>query len=90
MGKETELEPFEIPESVAESCIDLTAALGLHFTGIDLRFSSDGQVHCFEVNPMPGYSYYENNTGQPISRTLTQYLMSPPKEEVQGKSHRHG
>ncbi|MBL8500455.1 MAG: hypothetical protein JNL77_07730 [Nitrosomonas sp.] len=75
-GGDTDLEAYQIPDSVADACIRLSAALGLHFSGIDLRFTPDGQVYCFEVNPMPGYSYYENNTGQPISQTLAEYLMN--------------
>lgn len=78
-GGNTELESFEIPDSVADSCVRLTAALGLHFSGIDLKFAPDGQVYCFEVNPMPGYSYYESNTGQPISQYLAEYLMNAPR-----------
>jgi hypothetical protein len=73
-GGDTELEAFTLPGDVADSCVRLTEALGLHFSGIDLRFAPDGKVVCFEVNPMPGYSYYESNTGQPISRLLAEYL----------------
>jgi hypothetical protein len=42
---------------------------------IDLRIGPDGEVTCFEVNPSPGYSYYEANTGQPIASSLARYLM---------------
>ena len=27
-------------------------------------------VHCFEVNPAPGFSYYQQATGQPISSAI--------------------
>ena len=74
-GGETKLESFELPPDVAKSCVELTAALGLHFSGIDLLFSDSDGVFCFEVNPMPGYSYYEINTGQLISRVLADYLL---------------
>jgi glutathione synthase/RimK-type ligase-like ATP-grasp enzyme len=75
-GGDTTLEAFELPEAVGDACVHLTESLGLHFSGIDLRFTSDGQVYCFEVNPMPGYSYYESNTGQPISQLLAEYLIN--------------
>jgi D-alanine-D-alanine ligase-like ATP-grasp enzyme len=42
--------------------------------GIDLRRRADGSYVCFEVNPMPAFSYYETNTGQPIARTLAEFL----------------
>jgi hypothetical protein len=31
-------------------------------------------VICFEVNPSPGFSYYEGHTGQPISAAIARYL----------------
>ena len=57
------------------ACIALSKALGLAFTGIGLRITPDGEVYCFEVNPSPAYSYYEANTGQPISTALARYLI---------------
>jgi hypothetical protein len=81
-GGETELEPFDLPSNVADACVRLTAALGLHFSGIDLMFAKDGNIYCFEVNPMPGYSYYESNTGQPISRVLAEYLVQGKHESA--------
>ena len=42
--------------------------LRLQFCGIDLRRRPDGEHVCFEAwNPMPGYSYFESETGQAIS-----------------------
>jgi glutathione synthase/RimK-type ligase-like ATP-grasp enzyme len=75
-GGHTELKASHIPAKVAEACVQVTKSLGLHFSGIDLRFTPDGKVYCFEVNPMPGYSYYEGNTGQPISQALAEYLVA--------------
>ncbi|MEP3839141.1 MAG: hypothetical protein ABJM36_15970 [Algibacter sp.] len=75
-GGETQLEPFEIPEHVKNACVNVSAALKLDFSGIDLRFTDNGDVYCFEVNPMPGYSYYESNTGQKISKVLAEYLVA--------------
>ena len=34
----------------------------LEFAGIDLKVTPDNEVYCFEVNPCPAFSYYENNT----------------------------
>jgi glutathione synthase/RimK-type ligase-like ATP-grasp enzyme len=68
------LSAFELDDDVAERCVKVTAALGLAFAGIDLRLTHDGEVYCFEVNPCPGYSYYECNTGQRISLALARHL----------------
>ena len=79
MGKAAELVPYDLPADAAERCIDLAAALNLPFAGIDLKVTPDGEVYCFEVNPCPGFSYYEANTGQPIAMAVARYLtgMSP-------------
>ena len=46
----------------------------LDFAGIDLRITPDGETYCFEVNPSPAYSAFEEATGQPISLALARYL----------------
>jgi predicted ATP-grasp superfamily ATP-dependent carboligase len=74
VGEPAELEAFELPAAVAERCVALARGLKLPFAGIDLKFRPDGRVYCFEVNPSPGFSYYEANTGQPISTAVAEYL----------------
>jgi hypothetical protein len=39
-----------------------------------LKVTPDDEVYCFEVNPSPAFSYYEGNTGQPISRAVARHL----------------
>jgi glutathione synthase/RimK-type ligase-like ATP-grasp enzyme len=48
-----------LPDEVADRCRALTRALGLTFAGVDLRRTPAGEWYCFEVNPSPGFSYYE-------------------------------
>jgi D-alanine-D-alanine ligase-like ATP-grasp enzyme len=55
--------------------VALAARLRLQFCGIDLRRRPDGEHVCLEVNPMPGYSYFESETGQAISEALVDYLI---------------
>jgi hypothetical protein len=74
VGQPAMLSVFELPDEIAEHCIELTRSMGLVFTGIDLRITPDNRVYCFEVNPCPGFSYYEANTGQPIAEAVAQYL----------------
>jgi hypothetical protein len=73
-GEPADLEPFELSDELAERCLALAADLDLPFAGIDLKITPDGEVYCFEVNPSPAYSYYESQTGQPVSLALAQYL----------------
>ncbi len=72
--KETTLEAFDLDILTANKCVLLSKAMGLPFCGIDLMFADDGRTICFEVNPSPGYSYYESHTGQQISVALARYL----------------
>ena len=74
-GGETTLEPYDLGDELAGRCIRLAQALGLAFAGIDLKLTPEGEVFCFEVNPSPGFSYFENNTGQPIAQAVARYLL---------------
>ena len=65
---------IDLPPEVAEACIRLAKACGLAVAGIDLRRTPDGRYYCFEVNPSPGFIFYERATGQPISEAVAQLL----------------
>ncbi len=73
-GLAAELEVFELPATLSDACRSVSRALDLPFAGIDLRIEDDGNTWCFEVNPCPGFSYYEAHTGQPIAAALARYL----------------
>lgn len=73
-GMEIELEASELPSEIRARCLALSRELELPFCGIDLRCGDDGRWYCFEVNPSPAYSFYEEQTGQPISDALIDYL----------------
>lgn len=73
-GGRTQLKAIDIADDLAQRCIQLGQSLGLPFAGIDLKITPEGEVFCFEVNPSPGFSYYESQTGQPISSAVAQYL----------------
>ena len=73
----TVLQPYDLPEELADRCRRLSAGLGLSFAGIDLRITPDNVVYCFEVNPSPAFTYYEVHTGQPISLGLARFLAQP-------------
>jgi hypothetical protein len=66
--------PYDLSADVAERCVRLARALGLHLAGIDLRRTRDGRWYCFEANPSPAYSAYELQTGQPISQAIAEDL----------------
>jgi hypothetical protein len=75
-GTAARLRTYRLPEELMQKCVNLAQALGLAFAGIDLKVTPGGEVYCFEVNPMPAFSYYEAHTGQPIARAVAEYLNS--------------
>lgn len=77
VGAAARLSACTLSDEVAQKCVALTRALGLDFSGVDLKFAPDGRVYCFEVNPSPGYSYFELHSGQAIAAALAQYLAQP-------------
>ena len=73
-GHKVEMEPAILPPHIAEACLRLARRLDLLLAGIDLKETPDGDYYCFEVNPSPGFIYYERYTGQPISAALADLL----------------
>ena len=73
-GEQVEMREIELPTEIAVRCVRLSQALCLPFCGIDLMRTPDDEYYCFEVNPSPAYSYYEQETGQPIARAVVDYL----------------
>lgn len=74
VGLEADLTAIELPSKIETQCINLAASLSLPFCGIDLRRSPNGEYVCFEVNPMPAYTYYQSHTNQAISLSLVKLL----------------
>jgi hypothetical protein len=58
--------------------------MGLALAGVDLRLRPDGRWFCFEVNPSPAFSYYENAAGQPIAAAVATLLMGGNADETVG------
>ena len=63
-----------LPEPVADRCRALATALDLPVAGIDLRHGADGQWYCFEVNPSPAFTFYEQAKQQPIGDAISRLL----------------
>ena len=73
-GESLEMTPITLDTSLHQRCVALARGLGLDFAGIDLKFEPSGRISCFEVNPCPAFSFYEENTGQPIAAAVARYL----------------
>lgn len=75
-GNGVAMRDVELPDDVAARCVAMSAGLGMTLTGIDLRRTHDGEWYCFEVNPSPAFTYYENATGQPIAAAIARALLA--------------
>ncbi len=73
-NKTARLSACKLPPKIAKNCFELSRRLGLTLCGIDLFLTDDGEYYCFEVNPSPGYSYFQDNTGQDISGAIAKWL----------------
>lgn len=63
-----------LPSDCAERCLALSRATELTLAGIDLRRTPDGEWYCFEINPSPGFTYYEEAAEQPIAAAIAELL----------------
>lgn len=85
---EAQYEPYDLPETLADTIVAATRAQGLYFAGWDFKVDSSGAHWCLEANPMPGYSMYDRRLGGSISSALMRVLMAPQLlEPVTGSSH---
>ena len=66
----------ELPADVSERCVSLARKCGLALAGIDLRLRPDGSWCCFEVNPSPAFTYYQQATGDRIDEAVAGLLAS--------------
>jgi glutathione synthase/RimK-type ligase-like ATP-grasp enzyme len=65
---------FTPPAELSQFLIDATRKIGLEFAGWDFKLDADGKYWCLEVNPMPGYSPYDERCDGAISRALYDHL----------------
>jgi len=74
-GRAAALREVRLNDELAGRCVVLARSMGLTLAGIDLKVTPDDEVYCFEVNPSPAFSFYENHTGQAISEGIAQCLI---------------
>jgi glutathione synthase/RimK-type ligase-like ATP-grasp enzyme len=71
----------DLPVEIAEKCRTLSAGLNLAVAGVDLRLTPDGDWYCFEVNPSPGFTCYQEITRQPIAESIARLLASASQQD---------
>lgn len=75
-GASVELEPFELPSDVGERLVSMVEAMGLRVAGVDLRWAPGDHWVCLEVNPSPGFPWYEDATDHPIAVAIAEELIA--------------
>jgi RimK-like ATP-grasp domain len=73
-GNNVVIEAYNLPQEIAERCVKLSNSLDLNVAGIDLKHTNDNLWYCFEVNPSPGFMYFQNYTNQPIALSIAKLL----------------
>ena len=74
-GDSLEIRPYDLPADCAAKCRSMVEAMGFVIAGVDLR-CENGTWYCFEVNPSPGFMYYQEQTGQPIDEAVARLLVA--------------
>jgi RimK-like ATP-grasp domain len=74
IGVEPEIVACELDVDVRALAIALAGRLNLPLAGIDLRRTPEGRHVCFEVNPSPAFSFYQQRAGLPISDRIARHL----------------
>jgi hypothetical protein len=76
------IEPTILPVDVQRALGRLMERLGLVYGAVDMRRTPDGQHVFLEINPAGQWLFVEEQTEQPITRTLAELLMEaarPPR-----------
>ncbi|MEJ8810762.1 hypothetical protein WKW77_06760 [Variovorax ureilyticus] len=66
--------PWQVPDGLAARLRALTASLGLAMAGIDLRRKPEGDWVCFEVNPSPGFTFYDDEEDESLACATARLL----------------
>src|SRR4029434_8346156 len=80
-GDDITIVATDIDGVLGERLVALTRHMGLLVAGIDLRVTADDEWFCFEVNPSPGFTFYEDATGQAIAAAIADLLMHPSRRD---------
>jgi glutathione synthase/RimK-type ligase-like ATP-grasp enzyme len=67
--------PLTLEQAFADRLSSMTREMGLSFAGIDLRRTAKGEIFCLEVNPSPGFTYYERLAGVDLATPVARLLV---------------
>lgn len=85
-GADLRMQATDLPPDLERRLVALTRDLGLLVSGIDLRRAPDGTWCCFEVNPSPGFTFYEDHTAQPIAAAIAALLLRAERGGIRSRA----
>lgn len=71
-----DMQSYDLPGEIAARSRTLAEAMHLTLAGIDLRRTPEGEWYCFEVNPSPAFTCFEQKTRQPMAEAVARLLTS--------------
>jgi glutathione synthase/RimK-type ligase-like ATP-grasp enzyme len=75
-AERVDMQACDLPDDVMALSRTLAVSMNLVVAGIDLRCTREGKWYCFEVNPSPGFTYFQQMTGQPVAEAIARLLAS--------------
>jgi glutathione synthase/RimK-type ligase-like ATP-grasp enzyme len=75
-GETVVAEAASLPAPIIEKCIAFTKQLGLIVSGMDFKENASGRIVALECNPYPQFTFYEQRSGQPLTRAIVDYLIA--------------
>jgi hypothetical protein len=77
-GEPPELWASRLPRDIEERLVAMTRQMNLEVAGVDLRRTPDDNWYCFEVNPSPGFTFYDAVAGQGLAHAIARHLLAGP------------
>ncbi|SDP78487.1 RimK-like ATP-grasp domain-containing protein [Arthrobacter sp. ok909] len=65
-----------LPRHIETMSINLTRKVGLEVSGLDLMKDLEGNWYCFEMNPSPGFTFFQDRSGQSVDAAIADLLAS--------------
>lgn len=75
MNDNVSIRPVALPKPTVSAIHILMEYLGLVYGALDFRKQPDGRLRFLEINPAGQFLFVEEQTGQPIARTMASELM---------------
>ncbi len=73
-----------LPAEIKNRCRLLASEMNLFAAGIDLRRTLRGRWYCLEINPSPGFTYFDDDVRHPMAEAMARLLLSAAPIRTRG------